>query len=50
MDNLSRVTHKMKDVDIDIQMDSNKDGFVDFMEFVAATLHVHQLEDQDSEK
>ncbi|KAM0022194.1 putative protein kinase CAMK-CDPK family [Helianthus debilis subsp. tardiflorus] len=31
-------------------MDSNKDGFVDFMEFVAATLHVHQLEDQDSEK
>lgn len=32
------------------QMDSNRDGFVDFSEFVAATLHVHQLEDADSEK
>ncbi|KAI3794280.1 hypothetical protein L1987_36909 [Smallanthus sonchifolius] len=31
-------------------MDSNTDGLVDFKEFVAATLHVHQLEEQDSEK
>lgn len=31
-------------------MDSNRDGFIDFSEFVAATLHVHQLEDHDSEK
>jgi len=27
------------------QIDSNTDGLVDFSEFVAATLHVHQLED-----
>jgi Ca2+-binding EF-hand superfamily protein len=32
------------------QMDSNRDGLVDFNEFVAATLHVHQLEEHDSEK
>lgn len=32
------------------QMDSNTDGLVDFDEFVAATLHVHQLEEHDSEK
>ena len=31
-------------------MDSNTDGFVDFDEFVAATLHVRQLEEHDSEK
>lgn len=31
------------------QIDSNTDGLVDFTEFVAATLHVHQME-QDSEK
>ncbi|CAA7399639.1 unnamed protein product [Spirodela intermedia] len=31
-------------------MDSNTDGLVDFDEFVAATLHVHQLEEHDSEK
>lgn len=31
-------------------MDSNRDGLVDFNEFVAATLHVHQLEEHDSEK
>lgn len=33
-----------------VQMDSNSDGLVDFDEFVAATLHVHQLEETDSEK
>jgi calcium-dependent protein kinase len=32
------------------QIDSNTDGLVDFTEFVAATLHVHQLEEHDSEK
>ncbi|CAM6100741.1 unnamed protein product [Calypogeia fissa] len=31
-------------------MDSNTDGMVDFDEFVAATLHVHQLEEADSVK
>ncbi|KAJ9561895.1 hypothetical protein OSB04_007055 [Centaurea solstitialis] len=31
-------------------IDSNTDGLVDFMEFVAATLHVHQLEEHNSEK
>lgn len=31
-------------------MDSNRDGIVDFDEFVAATLHVHQLEETDSDK
>lgn len=31
-------------------MDSNRDGLVDFEEFVAATLHVHQLEEHDSVK
>ncbi|KAJ8646014.1 hypothetical protein MRB53_007762 [Persea americana] len=31
-------------------IDSNTDGFVDFSEFVAAALHVHQLEEHDSEK
>ncbi|RYR79147.1 hypothetical protein Ahy_A01g004001 isoform C [Arachis hypogaea] len=30
--------------------DSNTDGLVDFTEFVAATLHVHQLEEHDSAK
>ncbi|KAL9328220.1 hypothetical protein ACSQ67_003223 [Phaseolus vulgaris] len=31
-------------------IDSNTDGLVDFTEFVAATLHVHQLEEHDSFK
>ncbi|XP_010548274.1 PREDICTED: calcium-dependent protein kinase 16-like isoform X2 [Tarenaya hassleriana] len=31
-------------------IDSNTDGMVDFPEFVAAALHVHQLEEHDSEK
>lgn len=32
------------------QMDSNTDGFIDFEEFVAATLHVHQLVEHDNGK
>ena len=32
------------------QIDSNTDGLVDFSEFVAATLHVHQLHELDNEK
>ncbi|CAA6673489.1 unnamed protein product [Spirodela intermedia] len=31
-------------------IDSNTDGLVDFDEFVAATLHVHQMEKHDSRK
>ena len=31
-------------------MDTNRDGLVDFQEFVAATLHVHQLEEYDTVK
>lgn len=31
-------------------MDSNTDGFIDFSEFVVATLHVHQMEEHDSNK
>ncbi|CAM6050580.1 unnamed protein product [Sphagnum compactum] len=31
-------------------MDSDMDGMIDFDEFVAATMHVHQLEESDSEK
>ncbi|KAL5557559.1 hypothetical protein UlMin_039795 [Ulmus minor] len=31
-------------------IDSNTDGLVDFSEFVAAALHVHQLEEHDSDK
>jgi calcium-dependent protein kinase len=31
-------------------MDSNADGMVDFDEFVAATLHVHQLEQANTMK
>ncbi|KAF5180571.1 Calcium-dependent protein kinase [Thalictrum thalictroides] len=31
-------------------IDSNTDGHIDFSEFVAATLHVHQLEEHDSKK
>ncbi|KAI0530551.1 hypothetical protein KFK09_000095 [Dendrobium nobile] len=31
-------------------IDSNTDGLVDFSEFVAAALHVHQLEEHDSER
>ncbi|CAM8907998.1 unnamed protein product [Rhodiola kirilowii] len=30
-------------------IDSNTDGMVDFSEFVAATLHVHQMEEHNSE-
>lgn len=33
-----------------VQIDCNTDGLVDFTEFVAAALHVHQLEEHDSEK
>lgn len=33
-----------------MQIDSNTDGLVDFSEFVAAALHVHQLEEHNSEK
>ncbi|URE30256.1 calcium-dependent protein kinase [Musa troglodytarum] len=32
------------------QMDSNTDGLIDFGEFVAAALHMHQLVEHDSEK
>nr|XP_043606827.1 calcium-dependent protein kinase 28-like [Erigeron canadensis] len=31
-------------------IDSNTDGFIDFTEFVAATLHIHQLEEHNNEK
>ena len=31
-------------------MDSDGNGGIDFNEFVAATLHIHQLEDADSDK
>ncbi|CAK9868918.1 unnamed protein product [Sphagnum jensenii] len=31
-------------------MDTNRDGLVDFDEFVAATLHVHQLKETDAKK
>ena len=31
-------------------MDNDGDGGICFNEFVAATLHIHQLEDADSEK
>ncbi|XP_051140816.1 calcium-dependent protein kinase 28-like isoform X1 [Andrographis paniculata] len=31
-------------------IDSNTDGLVDFSEFIAATLHVHQLEEHNSAK
>ncbi|KAK3224311.1 hypothetical protein Dsin_011336 [Dipteronia sinensis] len=31
-------------------IDSNTDGLVDFSEFIVATLHVHQLEEHDSDK
>ncbi|KAA8547501.1 hypothetical protein F0562_003930 [Nyssa sinensis] len=31
-------------------IDSNTDGLVDFTEFVAATVHVHQLEEHNSDK
>ncbi|XP_027179305.1 calcium-dependent protein kinase 18-like [Coffea eugenioides] len=44
---------KMKDsrvLEILQAVDSNADGLVDFSEFVAATLHVHQLEEHNSEK
>lgn len=32
------------------QIDANTDGLVDFSEFIAATLHVHQLQEHDNEK
>lgn len=35
---------------LNLQMDSNADGMIDFDEFVAATLHVHQLEQANSAK
>ncbi|KAK6125635.1 hypothetical protein DH2020_040623 [Rehmannia glutinosa] len=44
---------KMKDsrvIEILQAIDSNTDGLVDFSEFCAATLHVHQLEEHNSEK
>ncbi|KAI3843726.1 hypothetical protein MKW98_013662 [Papaver atlanticum] len=44
---------KMKEtrvIEILQAIDSNTDGLVDFSEFVAATIHVHQLEEHDSEK
>ncbi|KAL3527214.1 hypothetical protein ACH5RR_011870 [Cinchona calisaya] len=44
---------KMKDsrvLEILQAVDSNADGLVDFSEFVAATLHVHQLKEHNSEK
>ncbi|KAL9229627.1 hypothetical protein vseg_005075 [Gypsophila vaccaria] len=44
---------KLKDsrvMEIVEAIDSNTDGFVDFAEFVAATLHVHQLHELDNEK
>lgn len=44
---------KLKDsrvVEILQAIDSNTDGLVDFSEFVTATLHVHQLEEHDSDK
>ncbi|KAH9611582.1 hypothetical protein KSS87_004439 [Heliosperma pusillum] len=44
---------KLKDsrvMEIVEAIDSNTDGFVDFTEFVAATLHVHQLHEHDNEK
>ncbi|CAI9110935.1 OLC1v1011045C1 [Oldenlandia corymbosa var. corymbosa] len=44
---------KMKDsrvLEIVQAVDTNADGLVDFSEFVAATLHVHQLEEHNSEK
>ncbi|KAL3525272.1 hypothetical protein ACH5RR_013644 [Cinchona calisaya] len=44
---------KMKDsrvLEILQAVDGNSDGLVDFTEFVAATLHVHQLEEHNSEK
>ncbi|KAJ0964180.1 hypothetical protein J5N97_029302 [Dioscorea zingiberensis] len=37
-------------VEIIQAIDSNTDGLVDFSEFVAATLHVHQLEEHDTAK
>ncbi|ONK80164.1 uncharacterized protein A4U43_C01F14570 [Asparagus officinalis] len=37
-------------IDIIQAIDSNTDGLVDFSEFVAATLHVRQLEEHDNEK
>ncbi|XP_059282175.1 calcium-dependent protein kinase 28-like isoform X2 [Lycium ferocissimum] len=44
---------KMKEsrvIEILQAIDSNTDGLVDFPEFVAATLHVHQLEEHNSTK
>ncbi|KAI7729751.1 hypothetical protein M8C21_033665 [Ambrosia artemisiifolia] len=47
------VPWKMKDsrvLEILQAIDSNTDGLVDFTEFVAATIHVHQLEEHNNEK
>ncbi len=32
------------------QMDANMDGMIDFDEFVVATMHMHQLEENNSKK
>eukprot|EP00249_Psilotum_nudum_P022485 c28533_g1_i4 orf=1359-2336(+) len=37
-------------VEILLAIDTNRDGLVDFDEFVAATMHVHQLEEMDTQK
>lgn len=44
------ITHRHQHCLVCLQIDSNTDGLVDFTEFVAATLHVHQLEEHDSDK
>nr|GMD49156.1 calcium-dependent protein kinase 28-like [Ipomoea batatas] len=44
---------RMKDsrvIEILQAIDVNTDGLIDFTEFVAATLHVHQMEEHNSEK
>ncbi|KAI3981615.1 hypothetical protein MKX01_007535 [Papaver californicum] len=43
-------TKETRVIEILQAIDSNTDGLVDFSEFVAATIHVHQLEEHDSEK
>ncbi|KAH6556432.1 hypothetical protein KP509_1Z179400 [Ceratopteris richardii] len=41
---------KSKGLDILQAVDTNNDGFIDFEEFVSATLHVNQLERFDNDK
>nr|AIZ68218.1 calcium-dependent protein kinase 28-like protein [Albuca bracteata] len=43
-------TREPRVVEILQAIDSNTDGLVDFSEFVAATLHVRQLEEHDNER